>query len=487
MISSPSVACNLEELPSLPQAAARILGLLRDPEVSISELARALELEPVLAVKILKFANSAFVGCNCQVVDLRRALMIMGLRTAKITTLGFCLTNSFPRTDAFDFDWCWRRNIINSSAARKLSRLRPDIDSDNAFLAGLIQDMGILVLGQSLGSEYQPLIEACQAGEPMHLVEQRELQTDHAEVSAELSRHWGLPEEITVSVAEHHQDPVGDGLAAVLAGAEAVTNFVQDNSPENLLTYRQAVAALRLPEHAADDFVHELEPLTQELSAVLEIDFGNERTFAQLLAEAQRQLVSMSMQVVTDLSENQREARRLRRENKSLVEEVHRDGLTGLANRRRFDEALARSLRQRADQLAPLTLVLCDLDHFKAVNDTFGHLVGDEVLRLVARILQKNTRQGEDIPCRYGGEELAIIANDLSPEEARRLADRLRAKIAEHAFPCEGYPERVTASFGVVTLESDREVSAGKMIQLADACLYEAKQQGRNRVRWACI
>jgi diguanylate cyclase (GGDEF)-like protein len=154
------------------------------------------------------------------------------------------------------------------------------------------------------------------------------------------------------------------------------------------------------------------------------------------------------------------------------------DGLTGLWNRiyfeARFNSEVARARR------GPNTFacLMIDLDHFKNINDTFGHGTGDEVLRGIGQILTDNCR-GEDCACRYGGEEFAVLACNTTSEDAVGLAERIRSAIEQHDFRKDGKPVAVTCSIGVADL---RHVPPPGVVELADQALYQAKAEGRNRV-----
>ncbi len=151
------------------------------------------------------------------------------------------------------------------------------------------------------------------------------------------------------------------------------------------------------------------------------------------------------------------------------------DGLTGVANRRTFDRTLEQSLTMPALHEAPLSLVMVDIDHFKSVNDTYGHQVGDTVLRQVAGALTKVSRRS-DLVARYGGEEFAIVVPGAAAEAAAGFAERLRVAVAGS---CD-HPA-VTASFGIATA-TEGTSTAEVLIATADAALYRSKQEGRNRV-----
>jgi diguanylate cyclase (GGDEF)-like protein len=164
--------------------------------------------------------------------------------------------------------------------------------------------------------------------------------------------------------------------------------------------------------------------------------------------------------------------------NAALLDQVgrmaHTDALTGLANRRVFEEALAREVARAQRSEEPVSLVMFDIDHFKAVNDTFGHQLGDEVLRVVGRVLAEACRDA-DLPARYGGEEFAVLLPACAPREAFRVAERLRAAVTGAELPVP-----LTVSAGVAGIPANA-ATADELLRAADSALYSAKRTGRDR------
>ena len=170
---------------------------------------------------------------------------------------------------------------------------------------------------------------------------------------------------------------------------------------------------------------------------------------------------------------------RIETQTQMLRELSVRDDLTGLHNRRHFDDQAATAFAHARRYRRRLTVMMCDIDHFKTINDRFSHAMGDEVLRQVARILQANTR-ASDIVARYGGEEFAVVFTESEPEAAHGLAERIRERIEQHQWS-EIDPElHVTVSIGLDSIVTRPNIA--EMLAAADERLYQAKRSGRNRV-----
>ena len=158
-------------------------------------------------------------------------------------------------------------------------------------------------------------------------------------------------------------------------------------------------------------------------------------------------------------------------------EQASTDHLTGLANRRRFERQLEREVARTARHGRPFSLITIDIDHFKQVNDTYGHEAGDEAIKTLARVLQQGTR-GIDLAARIGGEEFAVILTETNLSGAVEVAERLRVTLKSIEIQSVG---QIAASFGVAECPSQAE-TARELVARADAALYEAKREGRDRV-----
>lgn len=188
----------------------------------------------------------------------------------------------------------------------------------------------------------------------------------------------------------------------------------------------------------------------------------------------------------TELRARVRAALRTKRLHDLLATRAQLDGLTGLWNRAYLDDRLGTELSAAVRHERPMSLILLDIDHFKGLNDTYGHPFGDEVLRQVAEAMTEALRKS-DVACRYGGEEFAVILRETGAPAALSVAERLRCSLEKLAFDDSRGPVGITASFGVVSRDAKASPSLGfdspeGLVHAADRALYAAKAAGRNRV-----
>ncbi len=183
---------------------------------------------------------------------------------------------------------------------------------------------------------------------------------------------------------------------------------------------------------------------------------------------------------VTELRVRVRSVLRINYLMRMLSQQANIDGLTGLYNRAHFDQRWGEAVAGVERHKRPLSLAMIDLDHFKSVNDTYGHPAGDTVIQGLAKIVRRECRQ-TDIACRYGGEEFVLVMPETSPEDAAAVCERIRLAFGSVTWP--KHPERsITCSMGIVGTDGQTAVEPANWLELADRNLYRAKKEGRNRV-----
>jgi diguanylate cyclase len=206
------------------------------------------------------------------------------------------------------------------------------------------------------------------------------------------------------------------------------------------------------------------------------------KTLIDQVVNATRTMEARSKLLEQQLQTSSREVSDLKERLESVRRESLTDQLTGIANRKAFDTELDEAIDRANESGEPLCLMMCDIDHFKKFNDTWGHQTGDQVLRLVATCLTENVK-GRDTAARYGGEEFAVILPQTALDDARNLADQIRNKVESKKLVKKSTGDIlgvITLSVGLALLKPDE--TAVELIQRADSCLYSAKRRGRNRV-----
>jgi len=238
---------------------------------------------------------------------------------------------------------------------------------------------------------------------------------------------------------------------------------------------------LEIPETA---FREHLSTNPGALMALLRVFSERSRRDLDSLVTANLALLAQAEEMVQKNRELTETRRQLEHRNRDLERLSALDTLTQIANRRRFDSVLRQEWRRSARDESPLSLVFCDIDHFKRFNDTYGHQAGDECLIRVAQAMEETLNRPADLVARYGGEEFIALLVDTGLEGARMLAERMRARVealkVEHR--ASEVASHLTVSLGVASVVPRPAVRPEDLVDLADRALYAAKEGGRNRV-----
>ncbi len=208
--------------------------------------------------------------------------------------------------------------------------------------------------------------------------------------------------------------------------------------------------------------------------------------FDRMLEQIEMQtdeLAKLNENLKSDIVKRMEVEEALQKANQELQTIANIDGLTQIANRRRFNEFLDQQWKQMRRDKKILSLVLCDIDFFKLYNDTYGHQPGDDCLQAIAQVISRNLKRPSDLAARYGGEEFAMILPDTNPVGAFHLAEKIRKEVQDLKISHARSPiyQYVTLSLGVYSVIPNQKFSLEALIEAADRALYEAKNQGRNR------
>lgn len=472
----------------------RLVTAARNPDVDLDEITRLVSHDPALAAKILRIANSPLYPQFRQIHNLSQAISILGINAAVTLSLGFSLASRLKefRTPGIDLEAFWRRALIAAVAARLLGQQCRMHALDELFLAALLQDIGRLALDAALPGHYA----ATQGDSVDHNVlaarEREQLGADHLEAGAWLLREWRLPEEFHLAVLGSHDRGRRRGLGdmASFIGCVAVSGpiadiyLAADTAAVIADAQHMAAACLGL---AADDLNTVLDRLVATLPEIQALFETSVLTAAQvegLTAQAKELIMCRNLKELDVLLNRQTREGDLIHIADRLYDITHRDALTGVFNRRHFDQTLETAFAEAGGKRQPLSLAYLDLDHFKAINDQYGHLAGDTVLTEVATTIQTYLRP-TDLLARYGGEEFVVLLPGLDRVAAKAVIERIRAGVEALAITLvDGKTVPITLSAGLSTYHDGAHgrIAATDLIHAADQALYEAKRQGRNRV-----
>ena len=471
-------------LPTPPIAVLEIMRRADDPDVALADIVTLIESEVSIAVQVLRMANSALYAPVSEITTIGRAMTTLGLRTIRLLALTTSLRTLIPQeSPVLDTLEVQQRMVINGALARDLAARTSPAVQDEAFLAGLLTGIGPIVLAMR-APEVCSLLTAPHGHWPTPEREREVLGYAADDVTAALLERWGLPG-VFADVIGRRGTSFGDdddALSSSVKAAMLAERVLTRRDPEALVDLREILAStLGMNPDEVDEWLVASQSTVDEVARLLQIRVPTQIVYAELLSEVSDRIHSLQESIDTQMLHGQATVADLARRNDQLEAEVLTDSLTQLPNRRAFDQHLSRLLSESTDGSRPgIGVLMIDIDRFKAVNDSHGHGVGDDVLRLVGGLLQRQTR-GDDFAARRGGEEFVMFVADTTRSALFAVGERLRLAIADLALRLDnGSVVRVTTSIGGAVVDRPIEMSARELVEAADRQLYEAKRRGRN-------
>jgi diguanylate cyclase (GGDEF)-like protein len=471
--------------------------MVRKDDFSFSDLAQIIEADPALVAKILKVANSSYYNFARKVTSIEMALSVLGTHAVKNIALSFviCSDTKTEVDNGFNFDLYWRR-AITAAVAADLTAALVGFRSPDIFVTALLQDIGIIVFNASLPEHYQlTMNENLASPAPLYEIEQHCFGFGHHELGAELLCSWQIPDVICMPIRyQHRHDPIPDQYrmqVEILRLSDCLASIYHGHKSVGKVKMVRKIlkATFGIQGEAVDKLVDEVAGKSLEILASFDIPPGSMQPFSLILQEANEELSDLNTSyelLVIELKQAKGKAEKLANElhsaNVTLHEMAFRDALTGLYNHRFFQEAMDKELERSKRYQRDFSLIIFDIDHFKKVNDTYGHPIGDRVLAAIARAAEQAVR-GADIIARYGGEEFAIIMPETDFMSASAVAERLRGNIEHLDIVVDDTTIKATVSVGYTSYRHNIKVQEkGAIIDMADKALYIAKQSGRNKV-----
>lgn len=486
-------------LPSPPAIAIQILDAVRDKHVTSKSLSKIIYSDPALAARILKFSNSSLYSSCIKIDSIDRAVTMLGTETLKNITLSFAIaqTSQGMKSNGFDFNLFWKRSLTSAVSASLLADML-GMEKGNIFVTGLLKDIGMLFMYVNKPEQYLNVFKEKMSNSVTLVEAERTIfGFDHQEIGAAILEHWSFPDRIHHPILFHHHfkdAPISIRDESMLLDlADKVTSAYHDcNTVDRVKEIHRALRRHKsIGDREITDFIDRAGEQSLEILSSFEIKAGNMKPYSQLLQEAKDELGKLNLsyeQLMLDLKQAKIKRDKLATELKKANDQLRllglRDALTTLYNHTYFLEALLKEISKARRYKRVLSLILMDIDNFKSVNDTYGHLIGDRTLKQVAEKIKKNIRNA-DIAARYGGEDFAVILPETNLKGAIILAERLRIVIEEMRLSNDGGVDfGITISAGVATFDpyGDKAITTVELIKTADRGLYLSKNNGRNRV-----
>lgn len=477
-----------KRLPSLPAVVTEIVRQCSADDFEVSALSALIAKDPALSLKLLQTANSSLYSFGRESKTIGQAIMRLGSNTVAALALSFSLVGTRGPKSGVDLDFFWRRALLCAVAARALAK-ELGLDGEELFLSGLLQDLGVLAMASAL-DDYAAVLEQG-AGDHLRLerLERETYGAGHPDVGAWLCDRWGLPPMIGLTVASSHLPVSSSPDTSRAFGCVALSGWIAEiwtgGRPEDTACTAAELAVTWLS-LAGAPFERVLTAVGQalpELEKLFAVKLEDPDLAAEVLAQAREALVRVSLRASETARQSETLASELAAQKRDLEQRMSRDALTGLFTRSYLDVALTLAFENANRFDRSLSVLFCDIDHFKTVNDRHGHSTGDLVLRAVAGVLAASVRQ-LDSAARYGGEEFIAVLPATDEAGALVVAERIRRNVESTVVRlADGGELHVTISVGVaVHGPSARTLTVQALINQADGALYQAKAGGRNRV-----
>ena len=498
---SPETILKSTQLPSRPAVAVRLLQLCREPQSDMAEVIRAVQADPAISAKILRAANSARFSFRSKVESIERAVPLLGTATITTLAISFSLTeDSMPTSRLRDlYEAYWRQSLVQASAAEVvLSNASRDARAEY-FLTGLLLDIGTLAMMRAIPDEYFEISgDARETGRQVHEVETQVLGFDHSRIGASLLDSWGLPEKL-VSAVRHHHRPLDDletpgGVACesirVAVFATAAGAYFCEPSKGVALESLNEIGSHCFGMESAQiqRTVDQISERVSNACELFDVDSTRIPSSEDLLTEANDQLLQRTLsqheaqqESATRQRTYQKNVRQLEEQNRKLRSQALTDPLTQCYNRAYFDSVFDQEASRCVRTGNPIAVMFLDVDHFKNVNDRYGHSFGDDVLRGIAGSIRESIRE-EDTLARYGGEEFVILMDRPSIDALHVISERVRSTVESTSFIFEKEQVPVTISIGCSMGSIERAADSEILLSAADTAMYQAKKQGRNQV-----
>lgn len=496
-----SAVLQSEELPTLPTVASQLITLTSREDATLADIADLISQDIAISAKVLKVSNSAFYSFPQQIGSIHQAVSILGTNAVRSLVLSFSFLSiqSGKKESQFNFEQFWQHSLSRAVAAKLILEKVKNADTEEIFISSLLQNLGELIFARTFPEKYDQVLQKVEE-EQLDIMEVEEslIGANHCYIGFEVAKNWGFPEVLLYPILYHHAPEEYDGnnekirqtvSAVYLSGV--LSNILYSDKPEEY--YKQfrkdSRKLLKLTPESIEAINDDIHNQVELAGKYFGLKMQHTRSVQEILQEANIRLSllnlnydQMNKQLIKTKIELEKLTEQLEKKNRILDNLANIDGLTEVFNHRYFQNNLDQEINRAERNDNHLSLIFCDIDHFKNFNDQYGHQAGDFVLKEFCNVLKANLRQ-YDLLARYGGEEFVVILPETEENEALIVAEKLREAIEDAVFDDGNESYRVTSSFGIAGARPAIEdnFSKDEFISKADYALYNAKESGRNR------
>lgn len=524
------LAADAGELFSLPKVAIEVLKLTNNPQVDARDIKECIENDPALTSKVLRVVNSSLFGLSQEVLNLNQALALLGIKPLKLLVLGFSLPDGlFTNVNQDVLARYWQHTLTKAVAAREISESAWHIPGDDAFVAGLLQDIGILVLLQQLGYPYAHFLQkVLDEGGDLESLETALMGFSHIDLTAKLLEAWGLPETLAtavrtrITIDEKIAAPeAGESLPYILHLAERIARLLADDRPDllNDIVYTGGMCHGMTDAQLAQ-LIEDLQAKVEQLADVLSLELPAGYDYPAILDESRRQLAATALDAAVELVHQRGVVEMARCEALLKMEEIRE--LTGAVHQLAKNKRSAPSTKTPPPthvEIAPekgasataavtassqpednpgllgrlnvavaacrqtrraLSLLLIEIDNYENVVFSHGTQRAASYVRKLEETCRSLDQPGasfiETREARFG-----LVLPDCDRLEAVRIGNQVVSAMRQSAL---ADVDAVTVSVGASTVSMPpKNFAADLLVESADRCLYGARSSGGNSVK----